>query len=233
MAFWRKKKEPDTKRRFGSFAFYFSIPAALFIAAFLLLEVYMFLRLKGAEREGLTLFLHSFLAGTILTAQFKAERLRTLIHEIKHVVVATLTGQKVMEVRVGRGEGHVTYEATKDTFHLEAFVMMAPYFVPLFSFPIFLCAIALESVARPAFVYALGFFYGLDLATGYKEIHTGQSDLKRIYGGYLFTRGFLFAVHLLWFSVILVWIVGGNAAFVFIAETLSRAAGALGESPPQ
>src|SRR5579862_5493118 len=123
MAFWRKKKqEPDTKSRFGSFAFYFSIPAALLISAFLLTEAFLYMQFKAVERESLTLFLHAFLAGTIITAQFSAERFRTFVHEMKHAVVATLTGNKIKEIHVGRGEGHVTYEIKKANIHFEPFV---------------------------------------------------------------------------------------------------------------
>lgn len=228
MSFWRKKKEePDKKRRFGSFAFYLAIPATLFFASFLFAETYLFTQVRGFNKSDAAFFLHAFLAGAVVCSSLQVQRLRTLIHEFKHAALVVLTGNKITEISIGKGEGHVTYEAYEGTTHLEPFVVLAPYFFPFFSFPIFVAAMIFEGYGKTPFLYALGFFFAVDLFTAFKEMHGLQSDLKRVYGGFLATRSFIFGFHLLWSSLVFLWIVGGRAGYGFILETLSIAATVL------
>ena len=139
-----------------------------------------------------------------------------------------LTGNKVKEISVGSGEGHVHYEAYKDRLHLEPFVAMAPYFFPLFSLPILIGSFFLDAFYPTAALYCLGIFYGLDLTTGYREITSYQSDLKRIYGGFIATRAFLVAVNSLYLSLILFWALAGRQGILVSLELLSKAAEAAG-----
>ena len=139
--FWRKKKkEPDTKRRFGSLAFYFSIPTASVLTAIVVTQTIYFFKTHPIDISRIVIFSHSFLAGVLIASTLLSERMKTLVHELKHAVVIVLTGNKLKEISVGSGEGHVHYEAFKDRGHLEPFVAMAPYFFPLFSLPVLICS---------------------------------------------------------------------------------------------
>jgi len=227
MSFWRKKKEPDSKSRSGSFAFYFSIPANFLLACLFLGETALFINVRGETKGASFLFFHAFLAGTIIISSLKAPRFRTLIHELKHAAMVVMTGNKLRSISVGNGEGHVIYDVYKNVTHLLPFIKLAPYFFPLLSLPIFVLAFIFEGESRSYFIYALGFLFGVDLATGYKEIHGMQSDLRRVYGGFLVTRTFIFSAHLLWFSIIFLWIVGGRNAYLFLLESLSVVAKVL------
>lgn len=221
MLFRRKKKEPDFTSKSGSFAFYFSIPTTYCLTAFLLFEAVLLLQVRGEQKGSSFLFFHAFIAGAILTSSLRAPRLRTLIHELKHAALVILTGNKLQGISIGAGEGHIEYGVYEDSSHLTPFIKLAPYFFPLFSLPIFILGLLLEGDMRTALLYALGFFYGVDLSTGYGEIHSLQTDLKRVYGGFFITRLFIFGAHLLWFSLIFLWVLGGRAAYIFLLESLS------------
>lgn len=227
--FWsRKKSEPDTKRRFGSLAFYFSIPTAAVLTLLVGAQAYYYFQNHPLDVGRIVIFCHSFLAGILVATTLLSERMRTLIHELKHAALVILSGNKIKEISVGSGEGHVHYEAYQDRVHLEPFVAMAPYFFPLFSLPILLVSFFIDSFYPTAALYCLGIFYGIDLTTGYLEITAFQSDLKRIYGGFIATRAFLLAVNLFYLSLVLFWALSGKQGILVSLELLSKAADAAG-----
>jgi hypothetical protein len=223
--FSRKEKKPDSTSRSGSLAFYLSIPANYLLAIFLLGCTFFYVRKFGDSRGAAFLFSHAFLAGAIISSQFEALRFRTFIHELKHAVMVIFTGNRLKGFRAGAGEGEVTYALYEDSLHLKPFIKLAPYYFPLFSLPAFIAAVFFEDPARSSFVYALGFLFGVDLSMGYREIHCIQSDLKRVYGGFLATRSFIFGSYLCWFSLIFFWAIGGRAGYVIIFNTLMKLIG--------
>ena len=223
--FWRKKKnEPDVKKRFGSLAFYFSIPTALALTLLVVGQTFYFFQTHPLDVSRIVIFCHSFLAGILIASTLLSERIRTLLHELKHAAVVVLSGNKVKEISVGSGEGHVHYEAYEDKSHLEPFVAMAPYFFPLLSLPILIGSFFIDAFYPTAALYCLGIFYGIDLATGYLEITSYQSDLKRIYGGFIATRAFLVSVNFLYLSLVLFWALSGRPGIFLSLELLSKAA---------
>jgi hypothetical protein len=227
--FWRKKKkEPDTKRRFGSLAFYFSIPTATVLTLLVTLQIVYFFQHHSVDVSRIVIFCHSFLAGVLVASTLLSERIKTLMHELKHAAVVVLTGNRVKEISVGSGSGHVHYEAYKNRGHLEPFVAMAPYFFPLMSLPILISSFFIDPFYPTAALYCLGVFYGIDLTTGFLEITSYQSDLKRIYGGYIATRAFILSVTLLYLSIVLFWALSGRQGILVALELLSKAAEASG-----
>jgi hypothetical protein len=226
--FWKKKKhELDFKRRLGSLAFYFAIPTAFVLTILITSQLVAFLRVHSIDPGRPILFSHAALAGILLSATLLSQRMKTLIHELKHAALVILTGNILKEISVRSNGGHVTYQTYKSRLHLEPFVAMAPYFFPLFSLPVFIAALFLERLYPTALLYSLGFFYGIDLATGYMEISSHQSDLRRIYGGFLATRLFLLVVHLLYFASIAYWTLSGITGIVVVIDNLSTAAEVL------
>ena len=223
--FWkRKKKEPDTKKRFGSLAFYFSIPTTTVLALLVGGQTIYYFKHHPLDISRIVIFSHSFLAGILVASTLFSERIKTLVHELKHAAVVVLTGNKIKEISVGSGEGHVHYEAYKETSHLEPFVAMAPYFFPLFSLPILIASFFIDPFYPTAALYCLGIFYGIDLTTGYLEITSYQSDLKRIYGGFIATRSFLISTNLLYLLLVLFWAFTGRPGLFVSLQLLSKAA---------
>lgn len=225
MFFWKKKEEKiDFNRKFGSFAFYFSIPSALILSSILLVSTLNTLKQTGFQSAIWVLLSHAFISAWALFGGKRETRTKTLIHELKHAALVIITGNKLKEIKVGRTEGHVAYNVNEDTLHLEPFVLLAPYFFPLFSLPVFLCAVFLGEGNHLPFVWALGFALGIDLTTAANEVHGHQSDLRRIFGGFLATRSFIFGANLLWASLCLLWISGASKGFEEFGLVLGRIA---------
>jgi hypothetical protein len=220
--------EKAFKRRTGSFAFYVAIPCA--IAAFIYTTQCMVQLLSSTEFKAVHwgLFLQALLTGVVILAGSKFQRLSTFLHEVKHAVLVVCTGNILKEMKVGRDRGHVSYQMYKDTLHFEPFVMLAPYFLPLLSFPALIAALFLEEKHRFGAIYLLGLALGLDLMSAWREFHPHQTDLRRIFGGFFIARTFIFTANLFWISVCLLWLVGGANGFVFAGlEWLSYALDAV------
>jgi hypothetical protein len=207
------KKFSKRERKHGSFAFFWAIPCTFTLAVIALATSLSLLSRLDVDRISWALFAHSFIMGGAILAGRSLQRLKTLIHELKHVVVVILSGNKFKDIEVSKDSGQVSYEVYESTSHMEPFVILAPYYWPLFSLPVLCASIAAEVFYSPdsrlPFTYALGFTLAIDLISSYQEIHPWQSDLKRIFGGFFTTRAFIFSFNLMWSAMCLLWIIAG------------------------
>ena len=226
MLFRRTKKEDqkpkiDLKKKIGSFAFFFSIPACYFVA--LACTIALFATLQSTPFAGprWALFSWGCLLGMLLFRKNRESRIRVLIHETKHAAIVILTGNRLKDFHIGQASGDVEYQFYESNLHLEPFVLLAPYFFPLFSLPTFVLALFLESRFPEAMLFLVGLTLGIDLITSLREVHPFQSDLRRIFGGWLFTRPFILGMNFMWCSVCLVWVAGGLAAFLPALEFMA------------
>ncbi|MCC6952836.1 MAG: M50 family metallopeptidase, partial [Deltaproteobacteria bacterium] len=175
----------------------------------------------GIDEKIWPLFLMGFILGALAFLGLGLHRLKTFIHEAKHAVVVLLTGNNLKNFEVGKHEGLVEYEVFKDRLHLEPFVILAPYFLPVLSFPVLIAAILTEPRYTPPFVFLMGVTLSIDLVTAHLEIHGHQSDLRRIWGGFIATRAFILGFKLMWASVCLLWVIAGRESYLFaLAEAL-------------
>jgi hypothetical protein len=230
MMFFKKKTPPNISlaKKFGSLAFYISIPVLLVLNTLALVSLTGLLAALGFDKLAWGVFAQGFLLFSYFVSRDALSGLRTLLHELKHTVVVMLTGNKFKSISIGRHEGHVCYEAYRATLHLEPFVILAPYFWPLLSLPAFAACIASEFIVPQAyhllFVYLLGSAAGIDITTSLREISPHQSDLKRIFGGFIATRSFIYLANFGWTGICLLWLAGGNKGLLFALYLCARAA---------
>ena len=128
--------------------------------------------------EGDTLF---FLYGMILyfllhTLLFKPTFLYVWGHEMVHALASLSMGGKVGKMKVGKKEGQV------QTSKSNAFVDLAPYFVPIYA--LLLCLISFFAIrlfkiqnVQDLFFFLIGFFLTFHIVMTVEYLKTKQPDL--------------------------------------------------------
>ena len=204
--------------RHFSFAFLLAIPSNYILGSLLGLALLDIWEQKPFEKEVWALFSIGVVSAFCFIGSSKIYTFRTFIHELKHFVVVVMTGNKVKDFHVDTHTGHVKFEMYKDKVHFAPIISLAPYFLPLFSFPVFIACLISEDYYRLPLIAALGVSLGIDLQFGYKEIHPHQTDLTRIRGGYFSSGIYLVGVHFLWITCCLLWVIDGRQGFFHAGE---------------
>lgn len=216
----RKSKTPG--RRHFSIAFLIAIPGNFILGTIGLLSLYTLLSRLGANSERWVVFATGFAAGLTIVGGTKMSTFRVFIHELKHAIMVTCTGNSIKHFKVGSETGHVEFEMYADKLHFAPIIALAPYFFPLFSLPVLAAAVVLEGYADPIFVLALGFFLAADLSFAYTDLHPHQTDLQHVTGGTWMALLYLAATHFLWWMICLLWVAGGRSAFIYAGYTAAR-----------
>ncbi len=217
----RKRKlkgEFEMRSRVGSLAFFFSIPISFFFACVFLLTTLSLIVAKEVNEVRWGLFGGGCLTMILLVYLVEIKRLQTLVHELKHAVVVLLTGNKLHDMEVNAGTGHVKYAIHRHLSHVEPFIILAPYCFPLLSLPIFIASLILENSYSEICAYFLGLTLAGDYAGVYKELHDGQSDLKRIFGGFFVAGLYIGGINFVWTMTTLLWMQGGREGFLHAAD---------------
>lgn len=234
-------QETELRRKRGSLAFFFAIPGSFGMGSLFLLSFLELSRTHHLQLESWVLFSSGFFLSFILLRSTTIMNLRAVIHELKHAALIVMTGNKVNELSVASGNGRISYEIFQNKTRFQPFIILAPYFFPLFSFPLLFIGIVGEiflGVSKYIFIVylLLGLALAADLVTGFQELHPGQSDLKRILGGDIAVSIFLLGVNFFWIMACLLWVLAGHIGYVYashtfldFAEALARAVG--GASP--
>lgn len=222
----KSAKKIDLKKRHFSLALLLAIPCSFFLAVFGLLVLITILTnypsQKTTHEPVWGLFACGFLGTSLLTFGLRFAWLETFIHELKHAVIVILSGNRLKAFSVSSTAGHVEYELEADELHLTPFIMLAPYYLPLFSIPTLIACIVFEGELTNYLSLALGITLALDLLTSLKELHPAQSDLKRILGGFLSAGSFIAGVLSLWTVLCLLWVANGREAYIQAFKALWR-----------
>lgn len=225
MGIFRKKKAKiDLKKKFGSFAFFFSIPVTLALAVVGARTLLRLIEQASFDRLRWSIFAMGVCLALIVFSGSGWQRLKTFLHELKHAVIVVLTGNRLTGFSFGKREGSVEYQVYKSNMHFEPFVLLAPYFFPLLSLPALIVAVIAEPDYPLQFFFILGCTLGIDGITAFEEYHPAQTDLQRIFGGVLVTFPFLVLLNLLWWCCCALWLVAGSRGYVEFAEEAVRAA---------
>lgn len=217
-----KQPEIDTSQKSGSFAFYIAIPLTIIVSLSSLVTLVSLLAL-GIRRPALWLmFVYGFIFSFGVLAGSQLTTLKTLIHELKHAALVLLTGNHLKELKVYRDIGHVSYEMYQERIRFIPFIILAPYFFPLFSLPALICAVLFESHGAALFACILGAALASDVVTAYQDLHPHQTDLQRIFGGVGPTYTFIYAANAMWILFCLIWVIGGNTAYVYAGYHLLK-----------
>ncbi len=217
----KTKKEKDTTGEVvGGFAFFLSLAALL--PTGLLFFTLSIAQLRSADFTLAGIFLASCLFGAMLAQSLIRGHISVLIHEFKHSLISNLVGNKFKEMKINEHSGHVQYSYTKRTAHYNAFIALAPYIVPVFTFVGALIAIACLQENEIATLVIVGLAYGADLLLNARDISPVQTDITLIRGGYSVGLLYIAAWNFIIAAILLAWAFQGLPGLVTLVEAVSR-----------
>jgi hypothetical protein len=215
----KKKDDPLEPEIVGGFAFYLSL-VVLFPAGSLTLA--LALTTWGLDSAAPTgIFIGSALLGAIAAQVLVRNHLSVLLHEFKHSVWSGFVGNKWKGLKVDRNSGHFEYAYSKQTAHHNAFISLAPYILPLFTFVGALLAFALFRHNHWLAVWLVGMAYGADLLLNMRDISPVQTDLSLIRGGYKVALSYIAAWNLALLGLVLAWVFNGVAGLLALLKAFS------------
>jgi hypothetical protein len=203
----------------GGFAFFLSLAALL--PTGLMFTTLTFFRLETASVTTTIYFIFATLAGAAIAQMFIRGHLSVFIHEFKHSLVSNLVGNRHKGMRIGVNSGHYQYSYTKSTAHYNAFISLAPYITPVFTF--FGVVIALVFLRHDRDIAALivGLGYGMDILLNMRDISPIQTDISLIRGGYTMGLAYIAAWNFLIAGVVLAWAFHGLEGLSMLLEDIS------------
>lgn len=225
MGFFSKKEKKKIEKH-QSLAFWFSIPANIILGIICFLTLIILLVNGVFEKEVLAVFTIGVIIAFSILSRAKISRLRVLIHELRHAILVLITGNNLKHVTVGEYEGEVGYEMYENKVQVGPLITLAPYCFPIFSIPTLAACIILEGDYRIILAFALGVALGLDISTALDEIHPGQTDFKKVIGGFFMSALFIVSFGFFWTSFCFLWVVGGRNAYLNAATTAYQIADA-------
>lgn len=221
-----RKKIKNKQRPQFSLAFYIAIFSNFLIGGFALISFLFLLRNYIIEEEIWSSFALGIVASLGIIATRKMPKFRTFIHELKHFFAVVFSGNKVKDFQFDTHTGHVEFAMYSNKVHFGPFIAMAPYFLPLFSFPVLIACFIFEEWNKPLLCGLLGITLAADISMAYKEIHPYQTDFKKIFGGFPICAFYLAGFHFMWTSLCLLWVLGGVDGYLYALYLMIE----LGES---
>ncbi|MCX7959803.1 MAG: M50 family metallopeptidase [Deltaproteobacteria bacterium] len=162
-------------------------------------------------------FISGSAAGIILFPFFNRRKfIRTFEHEMTHLLFAKLFFGKIKQLNVtSDGEGYVEYSAFPNPF-----IVLSPYFFPLFSS----CIALLIPILNPAFslyFYILsGFFLANHLLSSISEIFSSQPDIRQ--EGIIFSAVFIIFFTIFTYGIIISEVISYGHILTFIKSGFSN-----------
>lgn len=202
-----KKRTRDKKarsERHGGIAFFVSLGALIFLSLFnffLLPELWDSLVIAPLIRFGIGVFIGVWLAQGFLKGRFSVA-----IHEFKHRLISGLVGNKHKGFVVKKNSGEYRYEYTKETAQYNAFIALAPYWVPLFTGIALLLSLTLWRHNHTLIPLVVGVAYGVDLLMNTRDISPHQTDLTLTRGGYQVGVLYVIVMNATIFSYLISWV---------------------------
>lgn len=123
-------------------------------------------------------------------------------HELKHWILARLVGNKYKGLKIRNEHGHFEYSYTKATAKYNAFIMLAPYWLPLFVILGILPILIIGNQSHLLAVLLLGSCWGIDLTHVHKDMGPHQTDLSELRGGYTFGLSYSIIMNIFIFSLL-------------------------------
>ncbi len=215
-----KQQKDTTGDVVGGFAFFLSLVALL--PTGLIFFTLAIAQVRGANITLTAIFLASCLLGAILAQVCIRGHISVLLHEFKHSLISNLVGNKFKEMQINEHSGHVSYSYTKRTAHYNAFIALAPYITPVFTFVSILIAIACLRHTEIGTLMIVGLAYGADLLLNTRDISPVQTDITLIRGGYSVGLLYIAAWNFILAALILAWALQGTEGLLTLLEASSR-----------
>ena len=202
----------------GGIPFFCALGALAVISALSLRIFISNLQILNTTR--MLLFLSGMVSGWIAAQWIIRDHLGVFIHELKHSIVSSLSGNRAKEMKVGSRSGHFSYEYTERTAHMNAFISIAPYVLPLATIAFLFISVSLLTPYPLIVVYLVGCGFGLDIYAHIRDLGPHQSDLSLLRGGYAVGLPFVFLANAVIALVLLFWINAGLSGIVLWFDAL-------------
>lgn len=207
------KKKKVEEGPVGGIVFYLSLA---FLSLLGVMNAVLLPRLFFGDAWGRSgLFCVGIFVGISCAHFFVRGKLSVLLHELKHSILSSFIGNRWKQMAVQSDQGHFEYAYTKHTAQYNAFIALAPYFLPVTT----LLAIALvfwhPSITLQLVVIGSG--YGLDLCCGLRDVKPWQTDLTSIRGGYKVALTYIAAAQLIIFTLLAAWVFQGGLGLRLLA----------------
>ncbi|MCO6432343.1 MAG: hypothetical protein J5J00_15925 [Deltaproteobacteria bacterium] len=201
-----KKEKLDTGK-VGGVAFFLSLLAIIMLAG-LSLSVLPKVLMSRAKTDSFLWSAAGLALGVLISRAIRGKP-AVLIHELKHSILSNFIGNKWKEIKVRSRSGHFEYGYYKSTAKYNAFISLAPYWLPLFSLVAVPVAYAALYPHHHFMLILASAAYGCDLALSYRDISPHQSDLSDIRGGYPVAMVYIAAINLLLIAIFIAWVPEG------------------------
>ena len=196
--FFKKKKEKRHEGKVGGLAYFCSL-----IVLCILGPINIFLNLYILELKAVypwIVFTVCIALGVFIAHLFIQGHWSVFFHELKHSVLSGLAGNKARDWDIKEQSGHFEYSYTKDTAAYNAFISLAPYWIPLFSLPTIIASWIFLKDTHLALAAILGITYGMDCIMNIRDISPAQSDFTETRGGYPLALTYVIAMNITIFS---------------------------------
>ncbi len=219
-----KEAQPHTENTekqdlVGGFAFFLSLAALL--PTGLMFTTLTFLRLETANVTTTIYFIFATLAGAAIAQMFIRGHLSVFIHEFKHSLISNLVGNRHKGMKIGEHSGHYQYAYTKSTAHYNAFISLAPYITPVFTFISVVLALIFLRGDREIAAIVVGVGFGMDMLLNMRDISHIQTDISLIRGGYNIGLAYIAAWNLLIAGLVFAWAFHGVHGLWMLLEDIS------------
>lgn len=217
----KKKSAKDKDELVGGFAFFLSLGALLPSGA-LLLGLSLF-NVRPIQMQATGIFAAAWFVGILLGHSMIRGHLSVLLHEFKHSLISNLVGNKRKGMQINENSGHFEYSYTKKTAHFNAFISLAPYIVPIFTFIGMLASLGLFRDEHFMACLLVGLCYGVDTILNIRDISPIQTDINQIRGGYGIGLLYIFAWNLITAALLTAWVFQGGAGILMLLEQVTAA----------
>ncbi len=213
-----KAEQAKKQLSVGGFAFFSSL---FFLCLLSVLNISLLPDLWNVENfPYLVSFGIGMIPGGFIAMYFIQGHPSVLIHEFKHSLVSGLAGNRARGLKVKKDSGYFEYEYTSRTAEYNAFISLAPYIIPLFTFPALLLAYGVWRYSHELMVAVVGIGYGIDIILNVRDISRRQTDLTMIRGGYRVALLYITAMNLTIASILMAWVLQGWFGIRYLAYGL-------------
>jgi hypothetical protein len=136
-------------------------------------------------------------------------QISVLIHEYKHAILAKLVGNKWKRLKLKGMGGSFKYSYTQETARYNAFISLAPYFLPVLTFIGSLFFVTLMYRSIEAALLVIGIMHGAELYFNWRDANPIQTDLTDIRGGFWVAFGYVVVANIVITSLVLIAALGG------------------------
>lgn len=214
----KTKVQKEKRAAVGGISFFFSYFVLILLS---FSNIYVLgLVLSEALFFNVVILLCGAIVGLWAAYTFFSGQISVLIHEYKHAILATLVGNKWKRLKLEGMGGSFQYSYTKDTAQYNAFIGLAPYFLPVLTFFGCIFFIILMNKSIETALLVLGILHGAELYFNWKDASPIQTDLTDIRGGFLVGLGYVTFANIVITSLVMIAALGGTSGLSKLGEAL-------------